>query len=207
VLRPPMAVGAAASRAEVHAEFGVSADTLRALNQNLERQIDRWLPPAEREEAKRMLLEPISGVAFEQLGASAYHEAPRTWLTGVQRLWLRGERTALLASLDSLATDNLVNAKSAFHGARLALRIGDSTRAAAALDHFIAGLPSAGDNLFSDAPEAAPITRILALRAELARRTDPARARQLAAAVLALWRSPDPELAGVVARMREMQQD
>ena len=207
VLRPPMAVGAAAMRAEVYAAFGVSADTIRLLSEQLRREIERWLPPAERADPTRSILENVGAMAFEQLGSSPYHASSALWLSGVQRMALRGDRAAVTASLDSLIRDDLANARSVFHGARIALRMGDSARAAAALDNFIAGLPADGDHLIGDAVEAAPITRILAQRAQLARRGDPVRARQLASAVIALWRRPDPELTSLVSEMRQILQD
>ena len=207
VLRPPVAVGAAVMRAETYAAFGLGADTLRALTAQVRREIDRWLPPADRAEAAQTVLEGISGLGYEQLGRSVYHDAPTLWLTGVQRIALGPDRAALVASLDSLVTDDLSNAESVYHGSRLALAIGDTGRAAAALDNFIDGLPADGDQLLADATEAAPITRILALRAQLARGRAPARARELATAALALWRRPDPELLNVVRDMRQIMEN
>ena len=204
LLRPPLAVGAAAMRVEIYAAFGASSDTLRALSDQLRREIERWLPPADRAEPTRVVLENVAALGFEQLGPGAYHDSSTLWLAGVQRMALRGDRRALTASLDSLVTDDLANARSVFHGARMALRVGDSARATAALDNFIAGLPADGDHLLVDPTEVAPITRILALRAQLAQGRDAARARQMAAAVLALWRRPDPELADVLRDMRQI---
>jgi hypothetical protein len=204
VLRPPLAVGAAAMRAEIYAAFGASADTLRALSEQLRREIDRWLPPAERAEPTRTVLENVAALGFEQLGSGPYHASSALWISGVQRMAQRGDRVALSASLDSLITDDLANARSVFYGARAALRVGDTVRAAAALDNFIAGLPADGDHMLWDATEAAPITRILALRAQLARGRNPALARQLATAVLALWRRADPEVTDVVREMRQL---
>jgi hypothetical protein len=204
-LRPPIAVGAASWRAGVYAAFEGNADTLRLLIRRVQEEINRWVPPGDRRDAEAAILEPIAAVAFEQLGPSAYHERPLLWLTGIQRSMLRGDTAATLAGLDSLASEDNASAESAYHGALIALRMRDTVRANAVLERFASGLASGGDHLLDDAMKgAAPLTRILALRAELLSGTEPVQARQLASAVLAFWRRPDPELQHIVRRMQEI---
>lgn len=202
---PPISLGAATLRMNVYSAFGGNPDTLRALFQSVQNELDRWSPPAEKQALRAAIFEGPATVAFDILGPSEFHERP-TWLvTEVQQMAIRGPRAALIARLDSLAADTgPISAETAYHLARIALGVADTTHAKAFLDQYLRQFPGADDRVLNDAPNVAPIPRLMALRAELALTGERAEARRWANAVLSLWRRPDPELVPVVHRMRQI---
>jgi hypothetical protein len=108
------------------------------------------------------------------------------------------------ARVDTILAETIpsLDAEAAYHIGRIMVQLGDSTRARALGDHFLAHLPTDDDRIAVD--YAAAIPRLLAQQAELELRDDPSEARRLARAALALWRTPDPELLPVVQRMRRI---
>jgi tRNA A-37 threonylcarbamoyl transferase component Bud32 len=200
----PLSAGAAALRLHVYAAFGGNPDTLRALFQALRLEIDRWAPAADRPALRAAILEVPAGLAFETLGLSEFHDNAGWLVAQLQRMAARGERAAVTARVDTILAETIpsLDAEAAYHIGRIMVQLGDSTRARALGDHFLAHLPTDDDRIAVD--YAAAIPRLLAQQAELELRDDPSEARRLARAALALWRTPDPELLPVVQRMRRI---
>jgi hypothetical protein len=82
---------------------------------------------------------------------------------------------------------------------------GDTADAEHLLDLSLNALPTLGTGLLTEVPQAAAITRAMALRADLAaRRGDRPTAKRWADGAAALWASAEPSLRPNLERMRRI---
>jgi hypothetical protein len=112
-------------------------------------------------------------------------------------------RATVLADARTLPGDLSLDIR--FQYAWLAAATGDSTGAAALMDHGLNAIPSYGQYLLDNVQTPASLVRMMALRAELAARAgDAGTARQWASAAVMLWATADPDMEPIVTRLRAL---
>jgi hypothetical protein len=207
---PPLAE--AALRLRAYASVGAPIDSLRASIVRTSRLIESYAESSRVAELRELLLERSLALAFPVLGKSAIPTPPP------QHYILRME--AALAKGDSAGYRKLLadtraarqpfrpgdySIEGTFAEATTQLMAGDTADAEHLLDLSLNALPTLGTGLITEVPQAASITRAMALRAELAaqRRDRPTAVRWAAGAAM-LWASAEPALHSNLERMRRI---
>jgi serine/threonine protein kinase/tetratricopeptide (TPR) repeat protein len=209
----PLQLTEAALGLFAYASFGAPVDSIRALEQRVERLIPSYVEPPHRERARQAMLDNPAVLAFPQLGAQPMHRAKAGGDYNLVMQWKlsRGDTIGVRRDFEKLreVQRGLRPGDIAFdvtyQTTWLLLAIGDTAGATHLLDLSLQALSTLGTDLIDQLPEAAGLVRGMALRAELAARAgDEATARRWAGDVVALWSGADPELQPTVMRMRDI---
>ncbi len=202
------------ARAEffVASTLGLCNDDVRAAPRQLAAVVDAMFPGGDRPrgvegafmERPMLLALPCLGVeGFRSLRDPSHPLARALQAPGADGIaravamleaTQRGRQAAGAAGFDATET--------ALVEAQLFVLHGDTSAAIASLDRSLAGLPVMPNVFLHTEVLAGSLTRVMALRAELAAaRGDIEQARRWAAAAAALWSGADPELQPVVRRL------
>jgi tetratricopeptide (TPR) repeat protein len=194
-----------------YASFGGPVDSIRALEQRVDRLIPSYVIPARRTAARQAMLDIPAVLGFPERGAGPMHRAKAGGNYRLVMQWklaqgdtagVRAEFTKLRALRRAVRPGD-VSFDGTYHEARLLLAIGDTAAATQLLDLSLQALPTLGADLIDQLPEVTTLVRGMALRADLAAGSgDPSMASRWARDVLALWSNADREMQPLVARMR-----
>jgi hypothetical protein len=209
-IAPPLTQ--AALRLRAFASVGAPVDSLRAGIARTWKLIDSYAESSRVVELRELLLERSLALAFPVLGKAAIPARP------AQHYMLRME--AALARGDSATYRKLLaetraarqpfrpgdySIEGTYAEAATQLMARDTADAEHLLDLSLNALPTLGTGLVTEVPQAAAITRAMALRAELAaRRRDQPTAARWAAGAAMLWASAEPALQSNLERMRRI---
>ncbi len=197
----------------MRAALGVCDDSLRALRKQIEPLMDSYVNPAQRDEARRGLLQRPIQFAAPCLGAAS--ALPLTGalspiLEAMQNLG-RGNAARARFQLDSmqaarrLVRPGAISLDYTFSEAWLAVALGDTALGTRRLDLTLTALPTLTPYIVFEPGMAATVGRSMAYRAELAaRRGEAGTAALWAGRVLTLWAHSDPSLAPTMARMKAL---
>jgi tetratricopeptide (TPR) repeat protein/tRNA A-37 threonylcarbamoyl transferase component Bud32 len=198
-----------------YASFGVPVDSIRSLEQRVERLIPSYVAPGKRTAAREAMLDNPAVLAFPELGAGPMHRAKAGGDYNLVMQWRlsQGDTTGIrkgfekLAELQRSLRPGDVAFDGTYHEAWLLLAIGDTAEATHLLDLSLQALPTMRTDLLDQLPQVATLVRGMALRAELAARAgDRATASRWAQDVVVLWSGADPELQPTLSRMQELAQ-
>ncbi|HKW49289.1 MAG TPA: hypothetical protein VJN70_17675, partial [Gemmatimonadaceae bacterium] len=196
----PVPVMTAAGAFAGYAAFGAPADSLRATRDRLERTIRNSVGVTSRDAVRSTVFLPWSFQAEPTLGTSlllTVHDARERLLVPWQSLGRNdpaaARQTVAREAERIRASDFLPAPDVSLQFALLALAVGDTSAARLVLDHVIAALPELSTRLTTEVNPAAALPRVLALRAQLARR-DETGAIATWAAARPLWLRADPEV-------------
>ena len=208
---PPTPAVAAGLTLLAYSALGAPRDTLERLERRVQQLVDAAVRPERRPPLRAALLGVPAVLAFPAAG-------PRPWLRDVQgRSYLADlqerlaqgdtaevrQRLAALVAARRLARPGDVAIDAMYQEAWLAFASGDAAGARTRLDATLTALPTLGNALLTEVPQAAALVRAMALRAELAASAgDGEQAQWWARAVVTLWSDADPLLQPVVRRMR-----
>ena len=197
----------------VFASLGGPADSLRALEGQVNSVIEQELDSAARSDARMMWLARAATLAFPD-----YRFATLVRLAGrgdyqvdADARYLAGDTAAVRRVFDDLramrrsAPPGSLTPDAIFAEASLLAALGDARGAARWLDQILSALPESDLRAIRGPANAGALVRAMGLRADLARRLgDGATAARWAGAVGLLWSDADPFLQPLVARMRAM---
>jgi hypothetical protein len=200
---PPQAT-AAALRLLAYASLGAPAESLPALEQQVDTALRRYAEPEEREEVRHDLQDMSDLLAFPaRARQSATLRPPGSdWLSVSEWLLARGDTAAARAELRqvlqtqaSFGPSRLLPAFVYLQG-WLSVAVRDTAGGEWLLGLMLDNLAAAPTMLIGEPQQAATLVRAMALEARLAsRRHDRAAARRWAARVDTLWSGSDvPEL-------------
>ena len=195
----------------VRAALGACDDSLRALHRQVAPLMESYVNLAQRDEARRGLLQRPTQFALGCFGASASLDlkGPLSPLLVAVQSMARGQADSARAQLQaSQATRRLIRPGEMSLDYTLAeswllATLGDSVAAARHLDLTLTALPTLTPYIVFEPGMAASVGRAMAYRAELAtRRGDAGTGALWASRVLTLWAHADPSLAPTMARMK-----
>ena len=195
----------------VRAALGVCDDSLRALRNQVNPLMDSYVNLAQRDEARRGMMQRPTQFALGCFGANA-------------TLDLTGPLSPLLVAVQSLARGQADSSRAQLHAtqsARTLIRpgevsldytlaeawllatLGDNVGASRHLDLTLTALPTLTPYILFEPGMAASVGHAMVFRAELAsRHGDGGTAALWASRVLTLWAHADPSLAPTIARMK-----
>ncbi len=212
---PPL-MGETAIALLTYSALGGPLDTVRALEQRMERMIE-LMPASQQGPARSLLLARPAVLAFPVAGTRPAHrlsEGPFAQALVLQRQLAAGDTAgmpAYRAGLEpALRLLNNVALDASYQHSTMLLAAHDTAAAVNWLDNSLAALSGYGEALLwtdleGSLPQVAVIPRMMAIRAELAMKDgDVVTARKWAAAVVALRRNADPALQPMVTKMREI---
>jgi len=202
----------AALRLRAYASIGAPVDSLRAGILRTGKLIESYTESSRVAELRELLLERSLALAFPVLGKAAIPAGPaQHYLLRMEGALAKGDTVTyrkLLAEIRAARQpfrpgDYSIEGTYAEAATQLMAR--DTADAEHLLDLSLNALPTLGTGLVTEVPQAAAITRAMALRAELAahRRDQPTAARWAAAAAT-LWASAEPALQSNLERMRRI---
>jgi tetratricopeptide (TPR) repeat protein len=209
----PLPVSEAALGLLAYSSFGTPVDSIRVLEQRVERLIPSYVVPARRSAARQAMLDIPAVLAFPERGVRPMHrpKAGGNYRLVMQWRLAQGDTAGVREEFRTLreAQRNLrpgdISFDATYHEAWLLLAVHDTAQAAQLLDLSLQAMSTLGSDLLDQLPEAATLVRGMALRAELAARAgDPATARRWARDVLTLWSNADPELQPMITRVRDI---
>jgi tRNA A-37 threonylcarbamoyl transferase component Bud32/tetratricopeptide (TPR) repeat protein len=207
----PLPVTASALELRMYASVGGPRDSIRAAFLRTSRQIDTWIPPARRADARQALFRNSFALAYDPSMAKAaptvragpdqlfaMREALATGDTAAVRSASRAlAQTAARFLPGSMGTDRL------YHHAAVLLALGDTAAAVTQLDATLAALPRVRTILTEVPPQAGAVGRAMLLRAQLARTLgDRPTAERWTRAVYVLWSGADAELRAPIDTLR-----
>jgi tetratricopeptide (TPR) repeat protein len=207
----PAELGEAALRLLAYASFGGPLDSVRALEQRIERLIPSYVVPGRRTAARQALLDIPAVLAFPERGATPLHRARAGGNYRLTMQWklAHGDTAGVREDLHRLGLVQRdvrpgdVSFDATYHEARLRLAVGDTAGATKTLDLSLQALSTLGAGLTEQIPEVATLVRGMVLRAEVAEQVgDSATAARWARDVVALWSDADRELLPMITRMR-----
>ena len=209
--RIPDALASLGATYLAYAALGACGDTLRNVEQTVERALQQYVSADQRDHVRQQTLARPIVLAIQCLGTGPVTRLGSTSerLTRIQQAYGAGLSAQVRAQLDTL--DRLregirpgdVTLDRTYQEAWLLAAIGDSAAAARRLDMTLTAPTTLGLTLVGEAVQAAALGRAMALRADLAAAAgDAATARRWAANVVALWSGASPELQPTVARMQ-----
>ncbi|MBC7672686.1 MAG: hypothetical protein H7247_09720, partial [Polaromonas sp.] len=197
----------------VRAALGVCDDSLRALRRQVNPLMESYVNLAQRDEARRGIMQRPTQFALACFGPSA-------------SLDLKGPLSPLLVAVQSLARGQADSARAQLHAIQAGRRLvrpgeisldytlteawllatlGDDAAASRHLDLTLTALPTLTPYIVFEPGMAASVGHTMAYRAELAtRRGDVGTAALWASRVLTLWAHADPSLAPTIARMKAL---
>jgi tetratricopeptide (TPR) repeat protein len=206
-VRAPASVQRAALALLAYASFPEPRDSVTAYTRALNRAIDLWVPRARRDRvrAAAMVL-PVTFAFWQMDPSSVLNVRSPTVLTRMQRAYARGDNASVVAIWDSAAAHrtghfaaDARNPEFTYHEALLLLAVRDTARAITHLDAALTNLTLSPRWLLADVHRPAALAPMMRMRALLAeRRGDPRVAARWARAAIALWRTADPPLRGMI---------
>jgi hypothetical protein len=163
-------------------------------------------------ELRELLLERSLALAFSTLGKSAIPaKPPQHYLLQLEAAVAKGDLARYRKLLSDLRAARQpfrpgdYSIEGIYAEAATQLMAGDTADAEHLLDLSLNALPTLGTGLVSEVPQAAAITRAMALRAELAaHRHDQPTAARWATGAATLWASAEPALQSSLQRMRRI---
>ena len=195
----------------VRAALGVCDDSLRALRSQVNPLMDSYVNPAQRDEARRGMMQRPTQFALQCFGQSASLDlkGPLSPLLVAVQALARGKADSARAQLRAIqATRTLVRPGEVsldytLAEAWLLAALGDDVAASRHLDLTLTALPTLTPYVVFEPGMAASVGHAMVFRAELAaRRGDAGTAALWASRVLTLWAHADPSLAPSIARMK-----
>jgi tRNA A-37 threonylcarbamoyl transferase component Bud32/tetratricopeptide (TPR) repeat protein len=207
----PIPVTASALELRMYASLGGPRDSIRAAFLRTNRQIDTWIPPAGRTDARQALLRSAFTLAYDPFMATAAPmvQAGPDLLFAMREALAKGDTAAVRAASraftevaapflpGSMGTDRL------YHHATVLLALGDTAAAVAQLEATLAALPRVRTILTEVPPQAGAVGRAMLLRAQLAWRLgDRPTADRWTREAYTLWSDADPELRAPVEALR-----
>jgi hypothetical protein len=202
----------AALRLRAFASMGAPIDSLRASIVRTSRLIESYAESSRVAELRELLLERSLALAFSTLGKAAIPAtAPQHYLLQMEAALAKGDtaRYRKLLAETRAARQPFKPGDYSIEGtyaeAATQLMAGDTADAEHLLDLSLNALPTLGTGLVTEVPQAAAITRAMALRADLAaRRGDGPTAKRWADGAATLWASAEPSLRPNLERMRRI---
>jgi tetratricopeptide (TPR) repeat protein len=208
-------VAAAGLTLLAHAALGAPRDTIERLERNVERLVEASVRPERRAPVRGALLDVPAVLAFPAAGPRPALRAARdrSYLADLQWRLAQGDtgavrqRLAAVAAARRFVPPGAVAIDATYNEAWLALGLGDAAGARRRLDAPLTALPTLGNALLTEVPQAAALVRAMGLRAELAAGAgDRERAQWWGRAVVTLWSDADPVLQPFVHRMEILSQ-
>jgi eukaryotic-like serine/threonine-protein kinase len=205
-------VTASALELRVYASLGGPRDSIRATFNRASRMIDSWIPPAERDDARRVLFRGAYGSAYAQLAPIAPLPALMSRDPMIEmQIALQAHDTAgvrrvsrALAERWSQLLPGTMGTDALYQHAAMLLAIGDSAAAIAELDGALSALPRVRSVLLEVPPQAGAVGRAMLLRAQLAeQRDDRTTAQRWLRSVRTLWSAADPELRAPIEELQQ----
>lgn len=199
----PLPVTATALEVRMYASLGGPSDSLRAAFRRANAQVDAWVLPAERAEARQALFRSALALAYDSSMAAALPglRAGPDQLLAMREALAAGDTAAVRSTSrefsaraarylpGSMGTDRL------FHHAVILLALGDTSAARTQLDVALAALPRVRSMLTEVPPQAGAVGRAMILRAQLAARAgDRPTAERWARSAQLLWSGADADL-------------
>ena len=209
----PLQLTEAALGLFAYSSFGTPVDSIRALEQRVERLIPSYVGPAKRTAARQAMLDIPAVLAFPERGVRPMHRAKAGGNYRLVMQWklAQGDTAGVREEYRKIreVQRNLrpgdISFDATYHEAWLLLAIGDTAEATQLLDLSLQALSTLGADLIDQLPEVATLVRGMALRAELAARAGaPTTANRWAQDVLTLWSNADSELQPTITRMRSI---
>ena len=207
----PLPVTASALELRIYASLGGPRDSIRAAFMRTSRQIDTWIPPAGRADARQALFRNAMALAYDPFmgrAAPTVRAGPDQLFTMREAL-AKGDTAATRAASKALALSaarflpGTMGTDRLYHHATVLLALGDTTAAVAQLDATLAALPRVRTILTEVPPQAGAVGRAMLLRAQLAWRTgDRPTAERWTRAAYVLWSDADPELRAPIDTLR-----
>ncbi|MEP7001310.1 MAG: serine/threonine-protein kinase, partial [bacterium] len=193
--------------------LGVCDDSTRALRKRMGTLLESYVNPAQRDEARRGMLQRPTQFAVGCMGAQPALEltGPLSSIVLALQSYARGDKQRARAQLDSVQSSRRVvrpgeiSLDLTLTEAWLTAALGDSAAAARQLDLTLTALPTLSPHVLREPGMAATVGRAMAYRAELAaHRGDAGTAALWAGRVLTLWAHSDPSLAPTIVRMKAL---
>lgn len=211
---PNDAVMSIANSLYVRAALGACSEDFDRLATQLDSLFQSYVPLPQQQATREALTARSWSMAVPCRPAFALRvKSPTDQLLRMQQAFARSQPSVVRAQFDSLArlreTDRPgdVSPDATYQEAWLLAAIGDTTAAIRKLDLSLSALPTLGNLILDDAPQAAGLVRAMILRADLAvARGDVTTARKWSRAASILWSNADPSLQPVVRRMRSIAQ-
>jgi len=209
----PISVTDVAAKLFAAAALGVCGDTLAALRQRLEQQIQSSVAEGQREAARAALVSrPLSMMVPCTAGASALDIPPSAnKLQRLQQAFARHDSPGVQTKLREIAQSRRAlrptdwSLDYIYQEAWVRAAMGDTAAAIAELDRSLNSISSLSAPALKEPAASAAVGRAMAFRAELAARMgDSASARRWARAVVALWAHSDAPLQQTVSRMKTL---
>ena len=211
---PNDAVMSIANSLYVRAALGACSEDFDRLATQLDGLFQSYVPLPQQQAMREALTARSWSMAVPCRPAFALRvKSPPNQLLRMQQAFARSQPNVVRAQFDSLAklreTDRPgdVSPDAMYQEAWLLAAIGDTAAAIRKLDLSLSALPTFGNLILDDAPQAAGLVRAMILRADLAvTRGDVTTARKWSRAASVLWSNADPSLQPVVRRMRSIAQ-
>jgi tetratricopeptide (TPR) repeat protein len=213
VLSPAPALGDAALALLAYAALGAPVESIEVLESRTRDLIPSYVvgDSARADAARALLALPLSFLSpSDARGLPALGET-RDILTSAQQALVAGNLALARTLRERMLTQSTqqlpgsVAVDGTYRLAELSLALGDTTAAIKELDLVLQALPSLGQRLLDQLPQAASLCRAMILRARLARqRGDRETTKRWSAAIAALWASSDPELRLIVNELSSM---
>jgi hypothetical protein len=207
----PLQLTEAALGLFAYSSFGTPVDSIRTLEQRVERLIPSYVEPAKRAAARQAMLDIPAVLAFPERGLRPIHrpKAGGNYRMVMQWKLAQGDTAGVrqeyrkIRELQRNLRPGEISFDATYHEAWLLLAIGDTAEATQLLDLSLQAMSTMGADLIDQLPEVATLVRGMALRAELAARAGaPTTASRWAHDVLTLWSNADSELQPTITRMR-----
>jgi len=196
-----------------HAALGICGDTLRALRDRLEQEIQSSVAEEQRVRVRASLLSrPLSMMVPCTSGASALDiPSPTGALANLQQAFARRNIREVNRNFKAIAQARRayrpgdVSLDRTYQEAWIQVAMGDTAGAITQLDRSLNAIPSMSAGALREVVAAAAAGRAMALRADLAQAQGDARtARRWGRAAAELWADADPPLQPTVSRMKAL---
>jgi eukaryotic-like serine/threonine-protein kinase len=207
----PVPVTASTLEFRMYASLGGPRDSIHAAFLRANGQVDTWIPPADRANARQALFRNSFALAYDPVlakGAPTVRAGPDQ-LFAMREALAKGDTTAVRALSRSfkqmaerylpgtMGTDRL------YHHATILLALADTAAAVAQLDVALAALPRVRTILTEVPPQAGAVGRAMLLRAQIAQRMgDRATAERWTRSAQILWGDADRELRAPLDELR-----
>jgi serine/threonine protein kinase/tetratricopeptide (TPR) repeat protein len=209
----PLTVSEVAAKLFAAAALGVCGDTLTALRQRLEQQIQSSVAESQRAAARAALVSrPFSMMVPCTAGASALDIPPSAnKLHRLQQAFARHDAPGVQTGLREIAQTRRATRPTdwsldyIYQEAWVRAAMGDTAEAIAELDRSLNSISALSGPALREPAASAAVGRAMAFRADLAAQTgDASSARRWARAVTALWAHADPSLQPTLSRMKTL---
>ncbi len=189
-------LGATAQALLGYASLGLHVDSIKVLRARLERQLQSYVSPDQRDEVRIGLLARPLSLAVPSLGADIAATLPDDAgsLLQLQRALARGDTNAVRSGLDSAyrmrrgLSAGGTTLDRTYQEAWLRVAIGDTAGAIDQLELPLSALATWRSSVLRTVPEAAAVVRVMRLRADLASQAgDTASARKWGRAAEIMW--------------------